>query len=276
MQPCCPRGSYKTSPGKKCVSGLVRLWAPPPPPPHAPPRRRSTMRGAHYGCQLSQTALDYARRVVLRPWPNTNGRRAATAALVVEELKTEGCAATLGAHDHSQNRCAPVSTAHSPRATAAPQLDTGVGGVPAPAPVRANVATEGSDSTTGTGASPLRSIAGAQMCICAKFSTVSARPRITVLVGQGDYFVGHGSTASSTRHTGTAQAQFSEDDSTSNLYLQTGTGERSKELQPAGPRPCSMSSAGCRPRRLLTNRACVLIARVDTRRRRYLQRHGRR
>ena len=86
----------------------------------------------------------------------------------------------------------------------------------APAAVYVYVATNGSDSSTGTAGSPLQSIAGAQAWIRTRYPTVSARPRITVLVDSGDYFYGRAPfphIGHSTRYSGTAQAHFSAEDS---------------------------------------------------------------
>ena len=219
MKQCFLRGSYKPNPGKECISGQVRPWAPPPPQPPAPPHHRSSVRDPHYDCQLRQIALDYTRDVVLRPWTNTSGRWAAAAALVAQGLKMEDCGGVPSALDQGHARHAPVLStrrAHSAAASAAAShLDVGI---PTPAHVYVYVATNGSDSSTGSASSPLRSIAGAQAWIRAKYPTVSARPHITVLVDSGDYFygrapAGHADIANSTRYSGTAQAHFSAEDS---------------------------------------------------------------
>ena len=131
----------------------------------------AVVKDAGWDCQFRQLASDYARDVVLSPaagW--TSARARSTLALVGHGLNLAECNITTATG---------VDGADSDGSEAA-----GGGGV------TVYVATTGSDSAAGTYAAPLRTVAGAQSWIRARYPTVSSRPGITVAIQPGEYRFG--------------------------------------------------------------------------------------
>jgi hypothetical protein len=147
---------------------------------------------AFYDCQMRKLAIDYTRDVVLRPWSSSTLSEKALS------LVSEGL---LLAEDCNISSAPPV---------APPPLS------PAIPSVSLYVATDGNDSASGTEATPLKTISGAQAKIRALYPSVASRPAISVLVQPGDYFFGAAASdhlAKSTSYSGTHVARFTEEDS---------------------------------------------------------------
>ena len=155
-----------------------------------------------YDCQLRGVARDYTEEVVLGPWQSPR-RAEAALGLVVQGLRLLEC----GNASRSGGPAAPPKRAAS---------GGGAPGGGAAAAVQLHVSPGGDDSATGSEASPLRTVAGAQARIRAKYPTVAARPAIRVLFAPGDYAFGAAPTGhvlNATRYSGTSIARFDSRDS---------------------------------------------------------------
>eukprot|EP00756_Hemistasia_phaeocysticola_P061759 Hpha_TRINITY_DN5172_c0_g1::TRINITY_DN5172_c0_g1_i1::g.193094::m.193094 len=119
-----------------------------------------------YDCPMRGIAADYARDVVLAPWPLE--RAAAVAELVAGGLRVD--------------ECPPAERVASPA--------KGGGRAAAAGAVEIFVSPGGDDAANGTLEAPLRTPTGARQLIRSRYPDVAKRPGITVRFLEGDYFFG--------------------------------------------------------------------------------------
>ena len=125
-------------------------------------------------------AYTYTFERVLKSWTNSE--------LAAEALESVVNGLRLSECPNAQHR--PLRTESvRPPAVADSALAVPAAAADGDGTVMLYVATDGDDAANGSRASPLKSIAGAQARVRATYPTVSARPRITVAVEPGDYYM---------------------------------------------------------------------------------------
>ena len=156
----------------------------------------ATVRDSYWDCQFRQLAATYARDIVLAPAAGWAPNRAhAALATVAHGLNLSECNLT---HTPFEDATSPLVAT----AVRAPGVGVGgSGGEEAGGGVTVYVSTSGSDAAAGTAAAPLKTVAGAQAWIRARYPVVWSRPAITVAIQPGEFTFGEDTTGHHVRAT---------------------------------------------------------------------------